>query len=158
MFNPFAGGGMPKGGIILLGETTTLLTDNCTTNPIVINGEDYLVKPNNAVIYENQEFLFDGTKWHEFGDISNLSSKNVKTMAEYEKAEVGGAISPSDSLNQAIGKLEKRVDINQNNIDGQQNTIADGGNGYAIINGIPFYLSHTVPTGNIPNGAIGTGW
>ena len=93
-----------------------------------------------------------------FDGSGKLSSKNIKTMDEYEKAEAGGAISTSDSLNQAMGKLEKRVDINQDNIDGQQNTIADGGNGYALINGIPFYLSHTVPTGNIPDGAIGTGW
>ena len=43
-------------------------------------------------------------------------------------------------------------------IDAQQGTIADGGNGYAIINGIRVYVSATAPTGDtIPDGSIWIG-
>lgn len=43
-------------------------------------------------------------------------------------------------------------------IDAQQDTIADGGNGYAIINGIRVYVSATAPTGDgIPDGSIWIG-
>lgn len=43
-------------------------------------------------------------------------------------------------------------------IDAQQDTIADGGNGYAIINGVRIYVSATAPTGdNIPDGSIWIG-
>ena len=43
-------------------------------------------------------------------------------------------------------------------IDSQQEAIADGGNGYAIINGIRVYVSATAPTGdNIPDGSIWIG-
>lgn len=39
-----------------------------------------------------------------------------------------------------------QISINQNNISAQQDTIADGGNGYAIINGKRLYISDTTPT------------
>lgn len=43
-------------------------------------------------------------------------------------------------------------------IDSQQEAIADGGNGYAIINGIRVYVSATAPTGDmIPDGSIWIG-
>ena len=43
-------------------------------------------------------------------------------------------------------------------IDAQQEAIADGGNGYAIINGIRIYVSATAPTGDgIPDGSIWIG-
>jgi len=187
-------GGGGGGGIKLVGETTTTLTDGATTNPITIDGQSYTAQPNDAVLYGNKEFLFDGTKWHEFGDMSGLgtaaykdvptsgnasssqvvmgndtrltdartpvdhASNKVTAMTGYEKASTGSAITTSDTLNQAIGKVEKRVDVNQNNIDGQQNTTASGGNGYALINGIRLYVSSTAPTGNIPDGSVGVGW
>lgn len=43
-------------------------------------------------------------------------------------------------------------------IPAQQNTVANGGRGYALINGIPFYVSSTAPTGTIADGSIGVGW
>ena len=138
-------------GVSLIGETSTALTDNATTNPITVNGESYTAQPNDAVIYGHKEFLFDGTKWHEFGDLSGLSSKDIGAMTNYVIALTAAAIDPSDTLNQAIGKLEK-------SIVGQQNTIALGGNGYAIINGVRLYISSTAPTGNIPDGSVGVGW
>ncbi len=52
----------------------------------------------------------------------------------------------------------KQIATNQSNIDGQQNTTASGGNGYAIINGIRFYVASSAPTGNIPDGSAGVGW
>ena len=43
-------------------------------------------------------------------------------------------------------------------VDGQQNTTASGGNGYALINGIRLYVASSAPTGNIPDGSVGVGW
>lgn len=110
------GGGGTQGGIILVGETTTQLVDNATTNPITVDGQSYTAQPNDAVIYGNKEFLFDGTKWHEFGDLSGLSSKDIGAMTNYEIAQTGAAIATTDTLNQAIGKVEKRVSTNETNI------------------------------------------
>jgi len=50
-----------------------------------------------------------------------------------------------------------QISTNETNISSQQNTIADGGNGYAIINGIRVYVSATAPTGTIPDGSIWIG-
>ena len=152
------GGGSTQGGIVLVGETTTTLADEATTNPITVDGQSYTAQPNDAVIYGSKEFLFDGTKWHEFGDLSGLASKDIGAMTNYVKAQTGAAIVATDTLNEAIGKVEKRVDENQNAIDGQQNTTASGGNGYAFINGIRLYVSSTAPTGDIPDGSVGVGW
>ena len=152
------GGGSTQGGIVLVGETTTQLVDNATTNPITVDGQSYTAQPNDAVIYGSKEFLFDGTKWHEFGDLSGLASKDIGAMTNYVKAQTGAAIATTDTLNEAIGKVEKRVDENQSTIDGQQNTTVSGGNGYALINGIRLYVSSTAPTGNIPDGSVGVGW
>lgn len=68
------GGVKPEGGIILVGETTTALTDGATTNPIVVDGQSYTAQPNDAVIYGNKEFLYTGTRWIEFGDVSEITA------------------------------------------------------------------------------------
>ena len=39
-------------------------------------------------------------------------------------------------------------------IEAQQEAIADGGNGYAIINGVRVYVGATEPTGTIPEGSL----
>lgn len=51
----------------------------------------------------------------------------------------------------------EQIKTNKNNISKQQDTIADGGNGYAIVNGIRVYVSSTAPTGDIPDGSIWIG-
>ena len=112
------GGGGTSGGIVLVGETTTQLSDNATTNPITVDGQSYTAQPNDAVIYGSKEFLFDGTKWHEFGDLSGLSSKDIGAMTNYAKAQSASAIATSDTLNQAVGKLEYKVDLKQNEVLG----------------------------------------
>lgn len=60
------------GAILILGSTSTELVDGATTNPITIGGESVTAEANNAVFYGNKEFVFDGTNWHEFGDMTGL--------------------------------------------------------------------------------------
>lgn len=143
-----------KGGVHLIGETSTDLNDNSTTNPIIINGESYTAQPNDAVIYGHKEFLFDSTKWHEFGDLTGLSSKDIGAMTNYVKALTASGIDPTDTLNQAIGKLEKRVSDDEAKTTG----MTAGGSNYITVNGIRVYVSTTPPTDNIPDGSVGVGW
>lgn len=107
------GGGGTQGGIVLVGETTTALTDGATTNPITVDGQSYTAQPNDAVLYENKEFLFTGTRWREFGDLSGLASKDIGAMTGYAKASSASAIAATDTLNQAVGKLERGLDNKQ---------------------------------------------
>ena len=74
----------------------------------------------------------------------------------------GGGFTPTqeqlDAMNSGINSTKvAQITMNQGNIEGQQNTTATGGNGYAIINGIRLYVnpSGTPPTGDIPDGSYG---
>lgn len=77
------------GSIHIVGETSTALTDLATTNPIDIidtpgtppTTHSYTAVQNDAVYYSHKEFVFDGTNWHEFGDITGLGSLAFKNSA-----------------------------------------------------------------------------
>ena len=71
------------GAIVILGSTSTELVDGATTNPITIGGESVTAVANNAVFYGNKEFVFDGTNWHEFGDMTGLGD-----MAQHDLDDV----------------------------------------------------------------------
>lgn len=64
-----------------LGVTTTALTDGATTNPIKINNVDVTAKKGNIVTYGSAEFIFNGTAWQAFGDLSGLGSLAYKNSA-----------------------------------------------------------------------------
>lgn len=61
-----------EGSTAYLGVTTTALTDQATTNPIQVDGNSVTATSGNMVVYGRKEFIFDGTKWAEFGDLSSL--------------------------------------------------------------------------------------
>ena len=85
---------MAAGTIHLVeGQCTTALTDMATTNPIVISGEDYTAVKGDAVLYNNKEFVFDGTYWHEFGDITGLGDLAFKNSAT-------GSFTPAGTVSQ----------------------------------------------------------
>ena len=70
-----------EAGTAYLGVTTTPLTDGSTTNPIKINNEDVTAKSGNIVNYGSKEFIFNGTVWQEFGDLSALGDLAFKDSA-----------------------------------------------------------------------------
>lgn len=81
---------MAVGGITLKGSTTTPLVDGDTTNPIIIAGEYYTAVNEDAVFCGNKEFVFDGTVWHEFGDMSGLGALASKDSATGSYTPAGG--------------------------------------------------------------------
>lgn len=82
---------MAGGAIRLIeGTCTTPLVDEATTNPIIIDGESYTAVSQEAVFYGKKEFVYDGTKWHEFGDMSGLGDLALKDSAS-------GSFTPSGS-------------------------------------------------------------
>lgn len=64
-----------------LGVTTTALTDGATTNPIKINNVDVTAKKGNIATYGSAEFIFNGTAWQAFGDLSGLGDLAFKDSA-----------------------------------------------------------------------------
>ena len=62
----------------------------------------------------------DGDYWF---DGSDLVASDITAMTGYAKAQTASAISASDTLNQAIGKLEKKVDDNTTSLSSKQNQV-----------------------------------
>ena len=58
-------------------------------------------------------------------DIPNLDSAKINTLNSYAKAASFAAIETTDTLNVALGKLEKGFDTKQNNITGAATSIVD---------------------------------
>lgn len=85
--------GAIAGGVTFMGETTTALTDGATTNPITINSKSVTAIKGYLVVYNSKEFVFDGTKWIEMGDLSVLGALAYKDSAS-------GSFTPSGSVSQ----------------------------------------------------------
>lgn len=168
------GGVTPQGGIILVGETTTPLTDEATTNPITVDGQSYTAQPNDAVIYGSKEFLFDGTKWHEFGDLSGLNADMIddtnttnKFVTASDKTTWNGkqnALDQTqmDAVNSGITSADvAQITDNKNDILSEQaktTGMTEGGSNYITVGGIRLYVASSAPTGDIPDGSVGVGW
>ena len=91
-----------SGGIRLIqGVCTTELTDMCTTNPITINGESYTAEEQEATFYGAKEFVFDGTYWHEFGDMSGLGDMAMADTASGSYTPTGSVSAPTISVDSA---------------------------------------------------------
>lgn len=85
-----------------LGVTTTALTDGAETNPIQINGQSVTAQTGNIVLYGNKEFIFDGTHWNQFGDLSSLGALAYKNTASGSYTPAGTVSQPSftgDTMN-----------------------------------------------------------
>lgn len=72
-----------------LGYTTTALTDGATTNPIIIDEESVTAKAGDVVAVAgsgsgsaaDKEFVFNGTKWQEYGSTGSLKALAFKDNA-----------------------------------------------------------------------------
>lgn len=87
-----------SGGVTFIGETTTVLTDGATTNPITINGESVTAVAGNLVAYSEDEFLFDGTKWIKMGSIGSLGALAYKDSASGNFTPSGSVSAPTISV------------------------------------------------------------
>ena len=74
-----------SGSTAYLGVTTTALTDGATTNPITIDSSSVTATTGNIVVYGSAEFIFDGTKWNEFGDLARLGALAYKDTVSLSK-------------------------------------------------------------------------
>lgn len=113
----------------------------------------------NTIFHEldtDKYYYFDGTQWNEIpntgggGGGGDITSANVTAMTGYAIAEEVDDIETTDTLNEAIGKLEKSTQVNENNILSEQaktTGMSEGGSNYITVGGIRVYVSATAPTG-----------
>lgn len=130
-------------------------TDKTKLSRVIMDStesQDYYLQNSTPANPSDGDYWFDG---------SDLVASDITAMTGYTKASTGSAIATTDTLNQAIGKVEKRVETNETNIlSEQQKTtgMTAGGANYIVVNGIRLYVSSTAPTGDIPDGSVGVGW
>lgn len=78
-----------------LGVTTTALTDGATTNPITIGGASVTAKKGDIATYGSAEFIFNGTAWQAFGDLSGLGALAYKDSASASYTPAGSVSQPT---------------------------------------------------------------
>ena len=101
-----------SGALVVCGETTTALSNGATTNPVAVKyavtirgveyaaGQNYNAVAGDVFFYNNKEFVFDGTNWIEFGDITGLGNLafSDQTSASYTPSGTLSAKFAGDDL------------------------------------------------------------
>lgn len=82
-------------GVTFIGQTTTIITDQATTNPITIDGESVTATKGDLVVYGSKEFIFSGAKWIEFGDMGSLGDLAFKNIATGNFTPAGTVSQPT---------------------------------------------------------------
>lgn len=92
---------MGVGGMHYRGVTTTELTDGSTTNPIMIDGEEYTASDGDYVEYSTKEFIWNGGHWGELGDVSEVAARI--TEAEEDIEDLDARVTAQTMALQALG-------------------------------------------------------
>lgn len=82
-------------GVRYIGVTTTPITDGSDTSPIVIGGNTVTPKTGDLVFYGDKEFIWDGSKWNEFGDLGSLKALAFKDSASGNFTPAGTVSQPT---------------------------------------------------------------
>lgn len=127
------------GAILILGSTSTALVDGATTNPITIGGESVTAEANNAVFYGNKEFVFDGTYWHEFGDMTGLGDLAQHDLDDIEFTTTVSQATAETTVSQATAET----------------TVATSSNATATVAPAASGEATYTPAGTISGAAIG---
>lgn len=107
-----------SGGTHFLGVTTTTIEDGSTTSTVSIDNSNITAKKGDIVIYNNLEFIWDGSKWVELGDssanaeaITNLNNTKANKDDVYNKTESDGKFLAKNDIAPKIQAVNKQVGI-----------------------------------------------
>ena len=102
---------MAAGAIQLIGASTIALTYGATTNPITVDGSSYTAKNQDAVFYNQGEFVFDGTYWHKFGDMTGLGDLALKNSASGSYTPHGSVTAPEITITPSTDDVYSITDV-----------------------------------------------
>lgn len=94
-----------------IGVTTTELEDGSTTNPITINGVSVTAVSGNITSYNNKEFIYNGTAWQEFGDLSDLGTLAYKDSASGSFTPAGSVSKPNVTVTPSTDTIQPVSDV-----------------------------------------------
>lgn len=144
-----------------LGVTTTALADGSTTNPITVGSKSVTAKNGDIVNYGSKEFIFNGTAWQEFGDLSGLGAlahKDTVTVGvKYTKATgLTGTHSFSGASMTSTGKYTPEGGISSNGT-GTKNYTPTGSVSTPTITVTPNTATKYVAASATGGGSVTTG-
>lgn len=93
-----------SGGVTFMGETTTALTDGAVAASIVINSATVTAVKGYLVVYNSKEFVFDGTKWIEMGDLSLIGDLGWKNTASGDYKPAGSITFTNGNTTTTVSK------------------------------------------------------
>lgn len=140
-----------------LGVTTTALTDGSTTNPITIGEESVTAKSGDIAIYESGEFIFNGTKWAEFGDLSGLWNQlgnlafNNTASTDYTPAgsiSVSGSFAGSEATISTSGTTTGSITIVDDSATGNYTPV---GSVNVVLNPTAQNVVYSATQGSLPS-------
>lgn len=82
------------------GVTTTELTDGSTTSTIVVGGNNVTAQTGMITTYGGKEFIWNGSAWQEFGDLSalgNLAYADTASASYTPAGSISGSFTGSSS-------------------------------------------------------------
>ena len=82
-------------GVRYIGVTTTVIIDGSVVSPIVIEGQSVEPKSGDLVFYLKKEFIWNGSKWTEFGDMGDLKALAFKDSASGSFTPAGQVSKPT---------------------------------------------------------------
>lgn len=94
-----------------IGITTTALTDGATTNPITINGQSVTAGAGDITSYDETEFIFNGSAWQEFGDLSDLGTLAYKDSASGSYTPQGSVAAPAVTVEPTTDTIKPVTDV-----------------------------------------------
>lgn len=126
-----------------IGITTTELTDGSTTNPITINNVSVTAVSGNITSYDEQEFIFNGTVWQAFGDLSDLGDMAYADTASGNVTAEGSCSKPSITVTPSTTSVPNVTNVGSMptyTVSGEVLTISAGavptlGTAISVMNG-----------------------
>lgn len=112
-----------------LGVTTSEIADGSTTNPIVINGESKTAVKGNIVNKGSKEFIWNGSAWQEFGDMSAIGALGYLDTASGDFTPAGTITGTNVSYSptsQNIDELDSVGTLPSFTVSGEVLTLAPG--------------------------------
>lgn len=100
-----------SGSTSFLGVTTTELVDGSTTNPVMINGVSTTADVGGIVTYGSAEFVWNGSAWQEFGDLSALGSLAYKSSASGTFTPTGSVSAPTVTVTPTTTTVNSITDV-----------------------------------------------
>lgn len=88
-----------------LGVTTTPLSDNSTTTPIVVDGVSVVPANGNLAVYGSAEFIWTGEKWAQFGDLSGLKALAYKSGVSQNKGSGDTVLGEATTFSAAASEV-----------------------------------------------------